>query len=168
MALDGYKTIQNVFIVHQKGKYIMKAEKKLEEIGLRELEAAEHIKHNKRFDMQMSITELHFLEYAILSLAISEVDRELEDAGVDIAPFKDSMHQYLDDILVQSVKGEGGVKEFDDEKDMDCEMRQYSYTVEKLHMNILNRYYNALEALHIEQEKQRKVVTFRKREECRR
>ena len=51
----------------------MKVIKLLDQISLREIEAAETIKNNALFDMQMVITELGFLEFALISLAISKV-----------------------------------------------------------------------------------------------
>lgn len=146
----------------------MKVIKLLDQISLREIEAAETIKNNALFDMQMVITELGFLEFALISLAISKVDRELAEAGVDVASFKDNMHHYLNNILVESVSKPGKVKEFDEGRSEDYEFIRYSQTVDRLHKNMLNRYYNALEEQYIKEERGSKVVPFSKREEWRR
>ncbi|WP_338455224.1 hypothetical protein [uncultured Alteromonas sp.] len=143
----------------------MKVKELLDQICLREIEASETIKNNALFDMQMVITELGFLEFALISLAISKVDRGLAEAGVDVASFKDNMHHYLNNILVDSVSKPGKVKEFDESRSEDYEFIRYSQTVDRLHKNMLNRYYNALEEQYINEERDSKVVPFPKREE---
>jgi hypothetical protein len=143
----------------------MKVKELLDQICLREIEAAETIKNNALFDMQMVILELGSLEFALISLAISKVDRGLAEAGVDVASFKDNMHHYLNKILVDSVSKPGKVKEFDEDRSEDYEFIRYSHTVDRLHKSMLNRYYNALEEQYIKKERGSKVVPFPKREE---
>lgn len=141
----------------------MKVIELLDQIQLREIKAADTIKYTPLIDMQMNITELFSLDFTIISLATSKVDRELAEAGVNIATFKNNMHKYLNDILIDSTHNPGRIKEFDSELDEVYEMMRYSETVKKVHKNMLNCYYNALEEQYRKKEAIRKVVPFPKR-----
>lgn len=122
----------------------MNAEAVLHQIYMRELDVKRQIKHNSKFDIFMNTGAYH-LEFAVLSLAISKVNQELEDAGVDIESFIDSIHEYINDIMVDSMKGQNQVKEFDPNDPKEVEVSRYSSILKTVNDNLLNRYYNALE-----------------------
>tara|TARA_A100000164_G_C21826131_1_gene732904 strand:+ start:173 stop:595 length:423 start_codon:yes stop_codon:yes gene_type:complete len=140
----------------------MNAEEALLQIYMRELDTKRQIKHNSKFDIFMSTGAYH-LEFAVLSLAISKVNQELKSAGVDIASFIDEIHKYINDIMVDSMEGSNQVKEFDPNNPKEVEVSCYSRTLKMVNDNLLNRYYNALEAKRMKEELDRKVVRFHKK-----
>jgi len=140
----------------------MKAEEALHQIYTRELDAKRQIKRNSKFDIFMDTGAYH-LEFAVLSFAISKVNQELKDVGVDIASFIDEIHEYINDIMVDSMKGSNQVKEFDPNNPKEVEVSCYSRTLKMVNDNLLNRYYNALEAKRMKEELDRKVVRFHKK-----
>ncbi len=140
----------------------MNAEAVLHQIYMRELDVKRQIKHNSKFDIFMNTGAYH-LEFAVLSLAISKVNQELEDAGVDIESFIDSIHEYINDIMVDSMKGQNQVKEFDPNNPKEVEVSRYSSILKTVNDNLLNRYYNALEEKRKKEEIGRKVVQFHKK-----
>tara|TARA_Y100000034_G_C6903149_1_gene418302 strand:+ start:2458 stop:2913 length:456 start_codon:yes stop_codon:yes gene_type:complete len=147
--------------LNKKGKY-MNAEAVLHQIYTRELDVKRQIKHNSKFDIFMNTGAYH-LEFAVLSLAISKVNQELEDAGVDIESFIDSIHEYINDIMVDSMKGQNQVKEFDPNNPKEVEVSRYSSILKTVNDNLLNRYYNALEEKRKKEEIGRKVVQIYKK-----
>ena len=140
----------------------MNAEAVLHQIYMRELDVKRQIKHNSKFDIFMNTGAYH-LEFAVLSLAISKVNQELEDAGVDIESFIDSIHEYINDIMVDSMKGQNQVKEFDPNNPKEVEVSRYSSILKTVNDNLLNRYYNALEEKRKKEEIGRKVVQIYKK-----
>ena len=99
----------------------------------------------------------------MLSLAISKVNQELKSAGVDIASFIDEIHKYINDIMVDSMEGSNQVKEFDPNNPKEVEVSCYSRTLKMVNDNLLNRYYNALQAERMKEELDRKVIRFHKK-----
>ena len=140
----------------------MNAEEALLQIYMRELDTKRQIKHNSKFDIFMSTGAYH-LEFAVLSLAISKVNQELKSAGVDIASFIDEIHKYINDIMVDSMKGQNQVKEFDPNNPKEVEVSRYSSILKTVNDNLLNRYYNALEEKRKKEEIGRKVVQIYKK-----
>lgn len=140
----------------------MNAEEALLQIYTRELDAKSEIKHNSKFDIFMN-TGINYFEFAIFSLVISKVNQELQDAGVDIVSLTDNMHEYINDIMVDSIKEPNQVEEFDPNDPKVVELSSYSIVLSAVNDNLINRYYNALEAKRMKEELDRKVIRLHKK-----